>query len=73
MDHEETIMPINPTQLTEMVNTIINKALAGGLNANQIAVALNNGATALGAVNPAPTHDRTITDPGSALNPNQPD
>jgi hypothetical protein len=63
---------IGPTRLTEMVNLLINKALAGGLNANQIAVALNNGANALGDVTPAPTHDRTITNTGPALDPTQP-
>jgi hypothetical protein len=60
------------TNLTEEVNLLINKALAAGLNANQIAVALNNGATNLGNIATPPTHDRTITDTGAALNPSQP-
>jgi hypothetical protein len=65
-------MTIKPTRLTEEVNLLVNRAIAGGLNANQISVALNNAATALGALGTAPTHDRTITNTGSALNPTQP-
>lgn len=60
------------TDLTEQINLVINKALGGGLTAAEIETALTNQATALGAVAPVPTHDRTITDPGPALNPAQP-
>lgn len=60
------------TNLTEEINLIINMALGSGLTAAQIATALTNAETALSAVTPAPTHDRTIKDPGPALNPSQP-
>jgi hypothetical protein len=65
-------MSMTVTNLTEMVNLLINKALAAGMTANQISVALNNGATNLGAIGTPPTHDRTITDTGQLLNPSQP-
>jgi len=58
--------------LTEQINYVINKALGAGLTATQIEGVLTAQETALAAVTPAPTHDRTITDPGPALNPDQP-
>jgi len=60
------------TDLTQEINLTINKALGGGLTAAQIETALTDQATALGAVAPVPTHDRTIQDPGPELNPSQP-
>lgn len=58
--------------LTQQLNRLINKALASNLTAAQIGAALTAQQTALAAVTPAPTHDRTITNPGQALNPSQP-
>lgn len=63
------------TNLTEKINTIVNQALAGGLTTTQIATALTAASTAVTALatpGPAPTHDRTIQDPGPSLNPSQP-
>jgi hypothetical protein len=57
--------------VTRRINLIINKALASGLTVAQIQTQLTNQATALGAVNPVPTHTRAIEDPGPACNPAQ--
>lgn len=63
---------MTPTNLTEEINAVINKALGAGLTAAQIEAALTAQEAALAAVAPVPTHDRTIEDPGPALNPSQP-
>lgn len=58
------------TNLTEELNGIINQALAGGLTKAQIATALTTASTNVTAL--TVTHDRTIEEPGAALNPSQP-
>lgn len=65
-------MSMTTKELGEQLNLLINMALGAGLTATQIGTALTNAGTALAAVTPAPTHDRTIKDPGAALNPSQP-
>jgi hypothetical protein len=65
-------MSMQTKELKEKINLLINTALGAGLTAAQINTALTNAATNLTAVTPAPTHDRTIKDPGAALNPSQP-
>jgi hypothetical protein len=60
------------TNLTEDLNLLINKALGAGLTVAQIDVVIENAQTALDAVSPVPSHDRTIEDTGAALNPSQP-
>jgi hypothetical protein len=60
------------TQFAEQINRLINIALGSGLTVTTINAALNQAVTLLTAVAPVPTHDRTIQDPGSALNPSQP-
>jgi hypothetical protein len=65
-------MAMTNTNLVENINVLINKALGAGLTAAQIETALTNASTALTALGTAPTHDRTITDTGAALNPSQP-
>lgn len=66
------------TQLQEQINRIVNIAMGnlgpgGGQIANPAAIAtvLTNAATAVTALSGV-NHDRTIQDPGSALNPAQP-
>jgi hypothetical protein len=61
---------MTPTNLTEELNVIINQAIAGGLTFTQVAAALTAQAAAVTAA--AVTHDRTMQDPGTALNPSQP-
>lgn len=63
---------MTPKDLTERINLLINRAIGAGLTAAQISAALTAQETALTGVTPAPTHDRTITDPGPTLNPSQP-
>jgi hypothetical protein len=65
-------MTIKVSQFQMMINKSINKAIGGNLTAAQISTVLTNTATALTAVSPAPTRDRTIRDIGPALNPWQP-
>jgi hypothetical protein len=65
-------MAMTLTNLTEMINIVVNKALGAGLTAAQIQAALTAQETALAAVLPVPTHSRLIEDPGPALNPSQP-
>ena len=60
------------TELIEEINGIINKALGAGIPSATIQAALTQQEGALAALATAPTHDRTITDPGPALNPSQP-
>lgn len=67
------------TQFQEEINRYVNIALgnigsgSGTLpNAAAIATVLTNAATAVTALSNV-THDRTIQDPGTALNPWQPD
>lgn len=60
------------TELTEQINVIINKALGANITVANIELALTNAVTALQATPPTLSHDRTIEDPGSALNPSQP-
>ena len=70
------------TNFTEELNTLVNMGLANvgsavGSNAPltqaAIATALTNASTAVTALTGgATTHDRTIVDPGAALNPAQP-
>jgi hypothetical protein len=70
-DPGPALNPAGVSGLTRRVNQIINQALANGLTVAQIQTQLTNQATALGAVNPVPTHSRAIEDPGPALNPAQ--
>ena len=63
---------MTPKDLTESINLVINKALGAGLLVTDIETALTNAGTELTALTTAPTHDRTIEDPGPALNPSQP-
>jgi hypothetical protein len=65
-------MAMTATNLTEEINMIINRALGANLTVAQITAALNAQSTALAAVTPAPTRDRTIRDTGAPLNPSQP-
>jgi hypothetical protein len=67
------------TQVQEEVNKVVNRALAnlgsgaGTLpNAAAIATVLTNAAAAVTALGTGTTHDRTIQDPGAALNPELP-
>jgi hypothetical protein len=68
------------TNLTEQINGLVNQALANignavgsntALTQANIAAAFTNAGTAVTALSGV-THDRTIQDPGSALNPAQP-
>lgn len=68
------------TNLTEQINVLVNQALANVGNAvgsntaltqTNIAAAFTNAATLVTALSGV-THDRTIQDPGSGLNPAQP-
>jgi hypothetical protein len=65
-------MAMTVNEFNEAINMLVNKALGANLTAAQIEAALTAASAAVTAVAPVPTHDRTITDPGSALNPSQP-
>jgi alkylation response protein AidB-like acyl-CoA dehydrogenase len=65
-------MAITATNLTEMLNLVINKALGGGITQAAIATELTARASAVTAIGATYTHSRTIQDPGPALNPSLP-
>lgn len=59
-------------RFTEELNRLINRAIAGGLPQATIQTVLTAQETALAAItSPVLSHDRTIRDPGKALNPTQ--
>lgn len=65
-------MSVKLSDFVSEINLAINKAIGGNLDAADIAAALTAQADALTAVDPPPTHDRTITNTGAELDPRQP-
>lgn len=68
-------------ELNESINALVNRAYANignavgsntALTQTNIAAAFTAAATNVTALAATVTHDRTIQDPGSALNPSQP-
>ena len=65
-------MAMTTQNLTEMLNSVINKALGAGIAYTAIATALTAQSAAVTALGATYVHDRTIQDPGPALNPSLP-
>ena len=60
------------TRVTENLNLMINRWLAGGITKAQISAALTAASAAVTAATLVAGHDDRITDSGAALNPTQP-
>jgi hypothetical protein len=65
-------MAMTSKEFGEQINMLINKGLAANLSVTTIEAALTQAGTLLTGLTTAPTHDRTIEDPGPGLNPSQP-